>query len=72
MKNPDDLAKTQFLTKYTDITFTHEICGLGLNINTLSEDRRQGVEDCRWGRSLAVGLEGQSFLVGDFREAFQG
>jgi hypothetical protein len=29
MKNPDDLAKTQFLTKNTDIIFTHEICGLG-------------------------------------------
>ncbi len=28
MKNPDDLAKIQFLTKNTDIIFTHEICGL--------------------------------------------
>jgi len=28
VKNPDDLAKIQFLTKNTDIIFTHEICGL--------------------------------------------
>ena len=30
-KNPDDLAKIQFLTKNTHIIFTHEICGLGLS-----------------------------------------
>ena len=33
VKNPDDLAKIQFLTKNTDIIFTHEICGLADVIN---------------------------------------
>ena len=32
MKNPDDLAKTQLLTKNTDIIFTHEICGLNTSL----------------------------------------
>ena len=45
VKNPDDLAKIQFLTKNTDIIFTHEICGLddtlfSLNIGMLTEGGR--------------------------------
>jgi hypothetical protein len=41
VKNPDDLAKIQFLTKNTDIIFTHEICGLAQNYSMSALGRKQ-------------------------------